>query len=647
MPALKGQSIAMSAELYLQLQWLPPAPGDWRERVRHLDQAPEVGREIQHLATHALTISQLDILGRAIGRLRPRDSALTPFRLGIASNATIDHLVPQLVASAARHGIALECVAAPFDQVMQEALDPRSTINQARCDAVLLALDHRALLAGIDLHAPDAGLQAAQSRLAMIRRGFLEHGGAPSIVQSLAPPPETLFGNYERRMPGTVRALTHRFNEALVQSLSGSPDHLLDVEAMAQTVGLATWYSPSEWHLGKLGFSLRATPYYADQLGRLLGAILGKSRRVLILDLDNTLWGGVIGDDGIENIRLGQGDPLGEAFLAVQRLAHDLHDRGVLLAISSKNDDMIARAAFTTHPDMILTERQIALFQANWSDKAANIRVIADRLSLGLSSFVFLDDNPAERALVRQFLPEVAVPELPDDPALYARTLAAAGYFEASAFSSEDKARNAYYHANAQRAALAAQAHDLGAYLASLRMEISFQPFSAGGLERITQLIGKSNQFNLTTRRYSAHEVAQLASDPLVRTIQVRLRDMFGDNGMIGIVILRVSAKDSWAIDSWLMSCRVLGRGVEAMLLDEIVRLARAEGIDWIEGLYRPTARNALVRDHYENLGFAPNGQAEDGTTHWRRSTQEPVMLPPIAVIERCPPINAVEPPLT
>ncbi|PBN41943.1 HAD-IIIC family phosphatase [Sphingobium sp. D43FB] len=634
----------MSNDLYLQLQWLPKPPEDWRMRLKQLTDAPNQAEEVRYLASHALSASQLEHLARRLGRTgaSERESlGLTPFRLGIVSNGNLDLLVPQLVASAVRHGIWLDCVVGPYGQIHQQALDPAGIINSAQCQAVLLAIDYRDLVPEGQTDDPPAALRIAQQKLSAIRTAFLENAGAPSIVQTLVPPPESLFGNFDRRLSGTRRAQIAAFNQDLLGTMAQTPDYLLDVAAMAEQVGTASWYAPDEWHMAKLSVSLRASPYYADQLGRLLGAILGKSRRCLVLDLDNTIWGGIVGDDGIGGLRLGQGDPVGEAFVAVQQLARDLHGRGVALAISSKNDDTLARTVFREHPDMVLREDHIAVFQANWSDKASNLAAIAGSLSLDLSSLVFLDDNPAERALIRQRLPVVAVPELPSDPALFARTLAAAGYFEAIAFSQEDVARTGFYASNAQRAVLAGKAANLDDYLGSLAMEIRFAPFDAMGQERIAQLIAKSNQFNLTTKRYSGLEVGRLAVDPTVRTIQVRLQDCFGDNGMVSIVILRCATSDRWVIDSWLMSCRVLGRGVEKMVLAEIVRIARAEGASEIVGVYRPTSRNVLVRDHYEGLGFSSLGEDEEGNSRWIRSTAPVLDLPPIKVAQS---VEQVEP---
>jgi FkbH-like protein len=273
---------------------------------------------------------------------------------------------------------------------------------------------------------------------------------------------------------------------------------------------------------------------------------------------------------------------------------------------------------------MLLKLDHIAVFQANWNDKATNIQAIAAELLLGLDAMVFLDDNPVERGLVRKLLPQVAVPELPEDPALYARTLAAAGYFEAIAFASEDLQRAGFYQENAKRAVLQKQVGGVDAYLASLDMTITFQPFDATGRARIVQLINKSNQYNLTTRRYTDPEVLSAENDPKVCTLQVRLADIFGDNGMISVVICRPAEVGVWEIDTWLMSCRVLGRKVEHMVLREILKHARKSNIEKLVGAYLPTARNGLVRDHYANLGFSKVRQEESGSTFWEFHVSQP-----------------------
>ena len=628
----------MGEELYASLAWLPKPPADFRSQCRAALTSARPAEEVMRLAGYALDETQLQQLAAVIRTLNSAEqppAPLTRFKLGLVSNATLEPLIPALVGSAARHGIALQCVAASFGQSAQEALQPDSLINREKPDAVLLALDYR----GLPLTPGTHDAQTASSMVAdavawlrTLRTAFRTHGNALSIVQTIAPPPETLFGSFDRCVPGTLHALAPALNTALVDDVRATHDVLFDVASLAETVGVANWNAPTQWHLAKFAFDARFLPLYADHVARILGALRGKSRRCLILDLDNTVWGGVIGDDGLEGIVIGQGDATGEAYLDVQSAALALRDRGIVLAVSSKNDDAVARSAFLRHPEMLLRENHVAVFQANWNDKATNIKAIASELSLGLDAMVFLDDNPVERDLIRKMLPDVAVPELPDNPALYARTLAAAGYFESVAFSEEDRRRSEFYEANARRVALAHTATDLGAYLASLKMEIVFRPFDAMGRARIAQLVNKSNQFNLTTRRYSELEIAECESDPARFTLQVRLLDAFGDNGMISVVICRPRSATDWEIDTWLMSCRVLGRGVEQMVLREILHHARANGIKRLIGVYRPTDRNRMVADFYSKFGFDFCDQDAAGTTTWELDTAVEIEAAPMTV---------------
>jgi FkbH-like protein len=610
--------------LYAQLQWLPRVSEEFPARLKALGNSTgPLGRELRAVALHALDLNQLTKLAKAIGKARSDATSLSPlapFRLAVLSNSTIDLVVPALVASAARHGIALEVIQPSYDQVAQEALTPDSKVNRSKPDAVLLALDYRALplkLSLGDAEASSATVQGVIGYLQALRGGIKANSNAVCIFQSFAPPVETLFGSLDRALKGTLRNLIDAINRELAEYVSGSGDVLLDVAALAETVGLADWHNTQLWNMAKFSFSDELIPLYADHVARTLAAIRGGGAKVLILDLDNTIWGGVIGDDGLDGIQVAQGDARGEAHLAVQRLALDLRQRGILLAVSSKNTDEVARMPFEEHPEMLLKLEHIAVFQANWNDKATNIQAIAEELSLGLDSMVFLDDNPAERGLVRKLLPEVAVPELPEDPAYYARTLAAAGYFEAVAFANEDLKRAGFYQDNAKRASLQKQVGGVDAYLASLDMTITFQPFDATGRARIVQLINKSNQYNLTTRRYTDPEVTAAENDPEVFTLQARLADIFGDNGMISVVICRPAEAGAWEIDTWLMSCRVLGRKVEHMVLREVLRHANAAGIHKLIGIHRPTDRNKLVADHYARLGFTKVGEEESGSTRW------------------------------
>lgn len=623
------------------LCWLPQPPADFAQRSRSILAASDPGRQIRALASYDLDENQLNRVAGVIDKARraalPLDP-LVPFKLAILGNYTTDLLVPTLIASAARHGFALECIVGGYGQAVQTVLDPGAEIHAAQPDAVLVALDYRAYPFVATPGNSDVArktLDAAYGQLETIRGAIHAVGRAACIVQNLAPPAEPVFGSLDKALPGTVRGLIEEFNQRVAAGIRTTKDLLLDIAGLASLVGLAHWHSPEEWNLAKLPFSSLFTPLYAEHVARLIAALRGKSRRCLVLDLDNTLWGGVIGDDGLDGIKLAQGDATGEAYLELQRYILSLRERGVVLAVSSKNQDEIARLPFRQHPEMLIKENHIAVFQANWNDKATNIRAIADELSLGLESFVFLDDNPAERTLVRRELPQVAVPELPADPALYARVLSLAGYFEAPGFSDEDLKRADFYQDNARRVALQHQFADLDSYLASLNMVISFQPFDSTGRARITQLINKSNQFNLTTRRYTEAEVAAAESDPAVFTLQVRLTDTFGDNGMISVVICRPAGDSEWGIDTWLMSCRVLGRRVEEVVLQEILVAAREAGIRTLTGRYIPTDRNKLVEQHYAKLGFTQTGSEPGGTTCWSLDVASAPVVDVPMVIQR------------
>lgn len=603
------------------LAWLLPAPDDFRARAKAV--GPEgAGRALAGLAAHALDLNKLAQLDRALAAL-PADAdlaPLSPVRLALLADATADYLAPAIRASALRHGIRAETYLPAYGQALAEAMDERSGLAAFGADMALVAQDHRALgLARVhlDAAAAAAAVAAALGRTRALLEALGRQGVRTVILQTLPVPPEPWCGHFDRRAPGSVAAQIAAFNDGLALLAAEGAAALLDVAALADLVGRARWFDAAQWHRAKLPFALDLVPLYADHVGRLLGALRGKARKCLVLDLDNTLWGGVIGDDGVEGIRLGQGSAEGEAFLAIQEAALALKARGVVLAVCSKNEDDAARLPFRHHPDMALKEEDIAVFVANWSDKATNLAHIAKVLNIGTDALVFLDDNPAERARVRQMLPEVAVPELPEDPAFYPAALLQAGYFETAGLSADDAARAEQYRANAARAAAAETIGDYGAYLASLGMECDLRPFDAAGRTRIAQLINKSNQFNLTTRRYTEAEVAAMEADPALFTLQVRLADRFGDNGMISVLIFR-KGPEEWFCDTWLMSCRVLGRRVEEAALAAVAAAARAEGAQALAGEYIPTAKNRMVAEHFARLGFRQTAAEPGGRTLWR-----------------------------
>ena len=409
-------------------------------------------------------------------------------------------------------------------------------------------------------------------------------------------------------------ALNHALGEAAVQD----GVLLLDLDRWAAGAGHDTWFPPARWHHAKQLVAPAMAPLYGDYVARAVVAAVGASKKVLVLDLDDTLWGGVIGDDGIDGIVLGPGSAAGDAYVAFQRFAKALNDRGVILAVCSKNTPSLAEEAVQRHPEMVLRRTDFASFQANWDDKPQNLRRIAHELNVGLDALVLVDDDPAERALVRAELPMVCVPELPDDVAGYPRRLSDAGYFDAASFTQEDRNRAQQYQANARRAQGRVAASDVNAFLRGLDMRLEVAPFDDLHFARIVQLINKTNQFNLTNRRYTEAELRAAIASPGVVHFSARLHDRFGDSGLIGVMLAKPGeSKGELLIDSWLLSCRVLGRGVEQEMLNVLVAAAQSNGIHTLIGEYRPTAKNVVVRDLFERLGFSAMPPAADGAARW------------------------------
>jgi FkbH-like protein len=601
---------------------LLPAPEDARAQFKALrsDRSSDAAGLIR-LAQRSLDLNRLGQLSKTIAARRDDLAATTlrPVRLAIAATHTLDLMVEALPGTGLRHGVLIDCYQADFGQTAQAMLDPASALHAFAPDLIWLAFDPAALgLARprLDVEGGEQAVRAALDYVLSLRDAARAQGGAGVILQTLPMPPIGLFGSFDACQPGSVRWMVQRFNALLASGGPKAGDLLFDLAALAEQVGLARWHDAGRWHEAKLPFAVDAVPLAADHLCRLLAAARGLSRKALVLDLDNTLWGGVIGDDGVEGIKLGQGSGVGEAFTAIQNFAQDLRSRGIILAVCSKNEDANARLPFREHDEMVLREEDIAVFVANWSDKASNLKYIAQTLNIGTDALVFLDDNPAERERVRQELPEVAVPEVGDDPALYVGLLAGAGYFEAIAFGDEDRKRAEMYQANAQRASEMQKIGNMDDYLRSLDMVCTIRPFDALGRARTAQLINKSNQFNLTTRRHTEADVAAMEGDPAKFTMQVRLVDRFGDNGMISVVIFDKGAEE-WRCDTWLMSCRVLGRRVEEAVLAEAVAAAKAAGAQRLIGEYLPTPKNGLVEQHYAKLGFALIGELPDGGTRW------------------------------
>jgi FkbH-like protein len=606
----------------VELYWLPKIE-QWRDRVRRLAEAGDrLWDEAVTLASAPLDAVQtnaLDTMARRALAGPPQGLAEKPVRLALLGSSTLAHLHAAIRVAGLRRRMWIETYENDYSQYWQELADPGSALHRFAPNVVLLALDARHLASGISAASSGGDVEAALAdsceRIRSCWRLARDNFRCQLIQQLALPTHPPLLGGNEHRLAGSRAGFVARLNAELRRMADEDGVDVLALDARVAVDGLHAWHNPELWHRAKQEVSPAAAPMYGELVLRLVAAQRGRSYKALVLDLDNTIWGGVVGDDGVEGLELGQGSALGEAFADFQDYARELSRRGVILAVCSKNDEKNALEPFERHPEMVLKRSDFASFVANWRDKPANLRAIAEELNIGLDALVFVDDNPFERELVRRELPMVAVPEISDDPTSYARTLADAGYFEAVSITDEDRARSGQYQSNRQRDQLKAGATDLDSYLHGLEMRLLWRRFDRVGLGRTVQLINKTNQFNLTTRRYTEAEIVDIMRDDRAFGVQLRLVDRFGDNGIIGIVIGRLLDDFDLLIDTWLMSCRVLGRQVESMTLNLVAALAKALGARRLVGEYIPSAKNGMVRDHYARLGFRPLGDGSSGAT--------------------------------
>ena len=615
-------SPAMANPPSLELHWLPPH-ADARaalaaaKAMRPAEALSAIGAIANHRLDYLATLT----VDRALtATMAAAPDAWPEVRLALLGSTSTEHLLPAIRVAGARHRLRITPFSGGFSQFRQELLLPNSEVRRFAPNVVLLALTRTDTVQPPPLGATRTevadAVAAAIAAITELWRVVRNDLGASVIQQTFLHTDYPLFGNLDGAIPASPRALTDALNQALREAASREGVALLDLDHWAQAHGRDAWFDAVRWHHAKQQIAPTAAVFYGDLVARLIAAMRGQSKKCLVLDLDNTLWGGVIGDDGLDGIVLGQGSAAGEAFLAFQHYAKLLSRRGVILAVCSKNDLPVAESVFRDHPDMALRRDDFAAFVANWQDKAANLRDIAAALNIGADSLVFFDDNPAERDIVRRTLAEVAVPEVPPESSGYIRCLAEAGYFEAIAFTADDRSRAEQYRANAERDRIAASATDIPAFLASLEMRMVVAPFTKVDLPRIAQLTGKTNQFNLTTRRHAQETLAAFAADPRAITISFRLLDKFGDNGLISVLVALSDSADpaTYRIDTWLMSCRVLGRQVEEEIINQLCRAASARSARTIVGEYIPTPRNGMVADLYPRLGFTALSAGADGS---------------------------------
>ena len=522
-------------------------------------------------------------------------------RLALVGDAATQQLASLATVLFAEQGVRLEVWEGPFDAIELQAYDPNSELYRFTPDFVAILNVTQALRtryygrtsSGTDF------LEHEYRRMTGIWDILRERTSASIIQSNFALPIERVFGNFDHKVPDSLYAIVSTLNCKIAEGArTRNQVYVNDVEAIASNVGRRNWYDNRFWNMYKSLCALECLPLVAQNIVDVALSIRGRAVKCVVLDLDNTLWGGVIGDDGVDGIALSaHGD--GESFHEFQSFLLELQKRGILLAVSSKNNSDTALKPFLEHSEMVLRREHISVFMANWEDKAENIRRIREKLNIGFDSMVFLDDNPFERNLVRSLLPNVIVPELPEEPAEYVRAICEMNLFETSSFSTEDGLRTELYRQKAEGEEMQATFSSVEDYLRSLEMEITVDRFEPKRIPRIAQLFQRSNQFNLTTRRRSEAECEELMRDGTCYPIFAELKDRLGNHGLISIIVARPQG-DELFLSDWLMSCRVLTRGVEQFLMNHCVEYAARCGKQWIAGEYRPTAKNGMVKNFYE-----------------------------------------------
>ncbi len=558
---------------------------------------------------------------------------LRPLSITLLRSFTIEPVQPILRAAGALHGLDLTVDVGGFGTYAQDLLDPSSAIyGPAAPDIVVLAVQARDIAP--DLWASFSDLSAAQVDQAIDRvsaeftamvRTFRASSSAHLIVHSLETPGRRSLGIADRiSRPGQARTfdeLNGRIAD-LVDATAGV--HLLDIDAVVSEVGRRNWHDDRKWVSMKMPIRPEAMPVLVDELMRLIVPISGHVSKALVVDLDNTLWGGVIGEDGIDGIVLGPDSAVGAGYMALQRSLLDLRSRGVLLAIASKNNHDDAMDAIERHPHMIVRPEHFSAVRANWEPKADNLRSIAAELNIGIDSLAFLDDSAAECDQMRRLLPEVTVIELRTPPTPSHDPIARHPRFERTALSDEDRVRAEMYEQQQTRQRQEASSTSLDDYLHALETVVSIAPMAPGDVHRIAQLTQKTNQFNLTTLRYTEADIERFGADDSIDVLAVRAADRFGDHGLIGTAIVRTDGATA-VIDTLLLSCRVIGRGVETAMLATIVDAAVAAGCEQVVGRFTPTAKNVPAASFYASHGFEPAGTTDEATvtistttTTWR-----------------------------
>lgn len=534
-------------------------------------------------------------------------SGLPKIKLALVGDTATQLLATAIRGTGALRGYNIDLFEAEYNQVEQQLLIPTSDLHQFDADFIVVFQSTHKLGEQYSLLSTEKQLTLADDRLAFLTTicdNPVLHG--KKIIYFNYPEiGDTVFGSYANKVESSFTYQVRKLNFELMR-LSQQYQNLFicDLAELQNKFGRDKMFAPNTYANTEMVLRMDVLPYVASRVMDIVCAVKGQFKKCLILDLDNTVWGGVIGDDGLEGIQLGHGLGIGKMFTEFQMWVKKLKQRGIIICVASKNNEDTAKEPFEKHPDMVLKLDDIAVFQANWDTKVDNIRTIQQILNIGFDSMVFLDDNPFERNMVRENIPGITVPELPEFPEDYLEYLYSLNLFETASYSNLDKDRTKQYQVEAQRVSLSKTFTNEADFLKSLNMVSVVSGFTKFNTPRVAQLSQRSNQFNLRTVRYTDADIEALANDPSVIDLSFTLEDKFGDNGLIAVVIMKPLDKETLFVDTWFMSCRVLKRGMENFTLNTMVEKAKAAGYKKIIGEYLPTPKNKMVENHYTGLGF-------------------------------------------
>ena len=534
-------------------------------------------------------------------------SGLTGLKLAVVGDTATQLLCTAIRGIGVERGYNVNLFEAEYNQVDRQFLDPTSDLYHFDADFIVVFQSTHKLGEYHSTLPVEQQVILADERLQFVADICSNPTFASKKIIYFNYPEieDTVFGSYANKVESSFTFQIRKLNYELMRLSQQFPNlFICDIAGLQNKLGRDQLFAANVYTSTEMVLSIEALPYVASRVMDIVCAIKGQFKKCLILDLDNTVWGGVIGDDGLEGIQLGHGLGIGKAFSEFQMWVKKLKQRGIIICVASKNNEETAKEPFEKHPDMVLKLDDIAVFQANWETKVDNIRTIQQILNIGFDSMVFLDDNPFERNIVRENIPAITVPELPEDPAEYLEYLYSLNLFETASYSNLDKDRTKQYQVEAQRVSLSKTFTNEADFLKSLNMVSVVSGFTKFNTPRVAQLSQRSNQFNLRTVRYTDADIEALANDPKVIDLSFTLEDRFGDNGLIAVVIMKPMDKETLFVDTWFMSCRVLKRGMENFTLNTMVEAAKAKGYKRIIGEYLPTPKNKMVENHYLGLGF-------------------------------------------